>query len=813
MAEHYDFAAVKAAVSCADYLEDQGIRVRGGRFNAVWRGGNRNSCSIHGNGWKDFANDDGGSVLDLAMRVEGFPSTSAAADELGKRYGVTPDGDAAIRPERVQRREEPKQDEHRQQPRGNRGAYLVRDGFTMTAKYDYTDEEGAVLYSVERFERLLDGKREKEFVQHVPGGNGLGDVRRVLYNLPAVLEAKSVYIVEGEKDVETMRGLGLVATTNSGGGKQWSEDFNKVFAGKDVTVIADNDEVGIEHGNKVYHGVEPFARSVRIAVVSDLPKGDVTDFMMKEGGTYSTLLEKIASYPQPEKPDPVAEKAREANKTAFSNFIEHRVGNKSIAEPVQITDLYNGCMTRFKGYPRMLGSTLFDFSKDGEIVELPTCDGLFAWISRVSGHNVTWRGGEGMISRKEFFECVVQKARRYSGIYGAPHYPARDDAFYTYASLPAPSAGHSAFWGMVKWFSPADEQSSLLMAAFFASPMWFEKGQSRPLWIIDTDDAQGSGKSTVAYMCAHLYGETAFELDFDTLDKDQSAVKKRLISSEGRRKRLALFDNVDSTLKSSVLSSLVTSEAITERAAYGRGEESRPNDLTFVATINGASSDSDMATRSYTLKVKKPEVMRPSWKKDVQTYIDTHRQQIYADLLDMMANAPARERRNSRFGEFDKHVLSAVCSTDEEFRAVDEYLGNETEGTNEDIDRANEFVELLDNALHNPGPNGQPSGICFDKPIIIRMTDVDEILRRSSGALRNWTSKKIRQLIKAGVIKECSKTFKQLGPSHEGFRQRAIFYGMSRQSTCYGIKTEFQFVKFDGCYPKVVREGLIDRVQ
>jgi putative DNA primase/helicase len=88
----------------------------------------------------------------------------------------------------------------------------------IVAIYDYRDEVGKLLYQVTRttpkgfFQRRPDGK----------GGfaNGLGDVRRVLYHLPELLKAdrqQPVFIPEGEKDVDALRGLGLIATCNSGG--------------------------------------------------------------------------------------------------------------------------------------------------------------------------------------------------------------------------------------------------------------------------------------------------------------------------------------------------------------------------------------------------------------------------------------------------------------------------------------------------------------------------------------------------------------------------------------------------------------------
>ena len=123
----------------------------------------------------------------------------------------------------------------------------------LVATYDYKDEQGTILYRVERRVRE-DGK--KTFIQlhpdpKSPFGWGFGvssvGVRKVPYKLPRVLAAakagKTILIVEGEKDVQTVeRVLGCVATCNSGGAGKWEAGWGKYFAGaKSILIIADND--------------------------------------------------------------------------------------------------------------------------------------------------------------------------------------------------------------------------------------------------------------------------------------------------------------------------------------------------------------------------------------------------------------------------------------------------------------------------------------------------------------------------------------------------------------------------------------------
>lgn len=96
-----------------------------------------------------------------------------------------------------------------------------------------------------RWQHLKDGKWTKG-----KGGH------RILYNLPevqaAVKEGRRIFIVEGEKDVETLRSMGEVATTPMDGAGSWSKAFSRIFDGADVIIIRDFDEAGQLHARHVY---------------------------------------------------------------------------------------------------------------------------------------------------------------------------------------------------------------------------------------------------------------------------------------------------------------------------------------------------------------------------------------------------------------------------------------------------------------------------------------------------------------------------------------------------------------------------------
>jgi putative DNA primase/helicase len=128
----------------------------------------------------------------------------------------------------------------------SRGLWERRDDSAarrrIVATYDYTDERGELLYQTVRFE-------PKDFKQRRPGSGGewiwKKGPRQVLYRLPEILEAPIVFVVEGEKDVETLRSNGFVATTNAGGANAlWLPAFTDSLRGREVILIPDNDPPG-----------------------------------------------------------------------------------------------------------------------------------------------------------------------------------------------------------------------------------------------------------------------------------------------------------------------------------------------------------------------------------------------------------------------------------------------------------------------------------------------------------------------------------------------------------------------------------------
>lgn len=216
----------------------------------------------------------------------------------------------------------------------------------ITRTYDYTDAAGALVYQVCRIEWEDAGRKHKTFMQRRPDGEGHwiwglsggdflqsrsnGDwyqatkdrvakwkgakrrnfpsgVEHGLYRLVDFREQASaddfVFLPEGEKDVDTIFDWGMVASTNSGGAKNWQARHAEEFRGRKVVIPVDNDDAGRERGEKIAESLWGIAESIRLLDFADIwpgaPKGaDVTDWKKQREGDGDELSTIVAKLPE-----------------------------------------------------------------------------------------------------------------------------------------------------------------------------------------------------------------------------------------------------------------------------------------------------------------------------------------------------------------------------------------------------------------------------------------------------------------------------------------------------------------------------------
>lgn len=156
--------------------------------------------------------------------------------------------------------------------------------------YIYTDENGNPLYRKIRFfpkdfvvERYADGRWEP----------GLGPTRKVIFNLPGVIQARKVYVVEGEKDARALANIGLVATTNpNGASEKIVDDYVAPLAGKQVVIIPDNDQAGLKHARDWASKIRGLADAYILKLPSEYK--DVSDFLGSRSAADLLALEQGA---------------------------------------------------------------------------------------------------------------------------------------------------------------------------------------------------------------------------------------------------------------------------------------------------------------------------------------------------------------------------------------------------------------------------------------------------------------------------------------------------------------------------------------
>jgi len=282
-----------------------------------WGGQGSKSVDVEKGTWFDHERGEGGGAIALVMDVLGKDKAGALAWLSTASFIENRDSRQPAEPQRPisrPREETPLQEELpvTEAPIGK---------LVDVCGYTYTDRDGNKLYQVLRQQwKLPDGSWQldpktgnpkKTFKQRRPDGKGgwiynLEGIGHCLYRAQevdvAIADGKTVFLVEGEKDADTLAQWGLVGTTNSGGAQHWTPSLLPAFKDADVVILVDNDAVGIEAGEAKAKSLKDIARRVRVLNfaehVSGFPlKADVTDWRDKHGGTPEQLQALIASIP------------------------------------------------------------------------------------------------------------------------------------------------------------------------------------------------------------------------------------------------------------------------------------------------------------------------------------------------------------------------------------------------------------------------------------------------------------------------------------------------------------------------------------
>jgi len=197
--------------------------------------------------------------------------------------------------------------------------------------YNYTDEKGNLLFQVCRF-------KPKTFRQPRPNRSKKGQwiwnlkgVEKVPYRLPQIIQAKTVFLTEGEKDADLLVKLGLTASCNPMGAGKWRDIYNQYFENKQIIILPDNDDQGRKHANQVAKSLYEVAEIIKVVELPGLPKkGDVSDWI-KSGHTKDELLSIVKTTAEWESSQKGQDETEERPSSGSDEFF---VGNKFIPTAV-----------------------------------------------------------------------------------------------------------------------------------------------------------------------------------------------------------------------------------------------------------------------------------------------------------------------------------------------------------------------------------------------------------------------------------------------------------------------------------------------
>lgn len=485
-------------------------------------------------------------------------------------------------------------------------------------------------------------------------------------------------VAEGVKDCAALHCLGYLAAglpTN-----RMAEEFAPLFSGVHVVLMPDRDCPGVTGARASFERLLGFAASIRVAELPlPLQKskgGDVRDCLKIPNGEQlvrnsienATLAADYFSRPEliaeieslggkidgsGDDGDDELDNEHENTGPAISNFIlEQDEAGEWKPSPLTMSDILARFNEATGNWPRRVGNDLFAVD-NGRVHWLDSVSATFGWAATTSKQLIEWRRGTSFVERADAFSEIRRNAICYSAVENLPHFPPIIGHYYAAGDFP--NSGGAALNWLLDRFCPETPTDRELLLSLFLTPFWGGRPGGRPCFVVTSDAGRGVGKTTVVSMLSRILGGM---LDFSA-NEDIATIKQRLLSPEGVSSRLALLDNLKSLRFSwAELEALITGPVISGKKLY-TGESSRPNTITWVVTLNGASLSADMSQRCVILKLA-ASIKSGSWQDETARFIDENRRQIIGDILELLAGPTKPLARHSRWGDWEDGVLSRL---------------------------------------------------------------------------------------------------------------------------------------------------------
>ena len=687
----YDSKLIMERTTAQDVAEKfLGLKIADNRTAATWRGGtNPKSVSFNGALYYDHSAKVGGNLIQLVTLVRNV-NFAEACELLGEWLHL----DKTVE---------------------------ISEGRRKVAEYIYTNEKDEPVHKTVRY-NLPDG--DKEFCQYrYEKGEwvaGLGDVTTLPYHVKNLTTNQQVYIHEGEKSCDCAIQNGITNSTSlpMGAGK-WETHYLPYFVGRDVVIVRDNDDAGYAHGERLAWELRNTAKSIRKITPSKITKGDAYEYFHEESGTKDRwekmVLDSPAidvreiNEPKESKDDQYEIDAKSLNKTAFKNYIAEETGKKGKDGKSEkqyhargVKELISELRIRLLGFPKKCGGKLFDVDKRTQKhMEINDAIDMCAWMMLKTGHTPIFRESIGFVTAKMFFQALYRESEEFELISDMPHYPPLDNVYYLKRDMPKPTPDHHYFNEFCKFFHGETYEDSLLIKICVASLFYYEYKSDKPMWIFDVapGSGQGVGKTKAVEMMAYLLNSEPFWISPNLFKVSDitTQLNRRLLSMDGRRKRVFVIDNVETFFKSPELASYITQGSFSGMAPYGKGETSRINDLNFFITSNKGTFDTDIIIRSFIVHLQYKKERDDNWITSVKNFVQNHRFQISSEVIDILKNNSFRTKARTRFKVWEQAVLMPIVGNQADFDAVINIIRERGAKSDGELERA----EILNDFIYN----------------------------------------------------------------------------------------------------------------
>ena len=193
-----------------------------------------------------------------------------------------------------------------------------KDLFLNSHKADTKPEHRTIeaIYHYDVFEVVR--TRPKGFYQRRPDGKGgyINNLKGVTLSLyhqdklrQAIDSSTPIFVVEGEKDTDNVRKLGLAATCNPMGAGKWRDSYSEALCGADLIIIPDDDKPGRDHTSQVARSC--YGKAARIRVLELPGAKDVSEWLdMGHTADELTQLASQATEYKPAQIDQILERYR-----------------------------------------------------------------------------------------------------------------------------------------------------------------------------------------------------------------------------------------------------------------------------------------------------------------------------------------------------------------------------------------------------------------------------------------------------------------------------------------------------------------------